>query len=121
MKAADHFLQSCLPEHPPSVGEKLLLWDLIQNVESLMQVLCGFLPVLHKGCLGLFIPHLCFSFLKTKKLAFTTRDIIYTSKHCPVVGGWGETRKDQILFCQYKGKLKALIRKGLPGKFFSAI
>lgn len=64
--------------------------DLIQNVESLMQVLCVFLPVLHKGCLSLIIPHLCFS-LKKKKMAFNMREIMHTSKHCPTVGGWGET------------------------------
>lgn len=64
--------------------------DLIQNVESLMQVLCGFLPVLHKGCLGLVIPHLCFFFFFFL-MAFNMREIMHTSKHCPMVGGWGET------------------------------
>ena len=65
--------------------------DLIQNVESLMQVLCGFLPVLHECCLGLVILHLCFFFFSFFLKAFNMREIMHTSKHCPIVGGWDET------------------------------
>ena len=91
MKAADHFSLSCLPEHPPFCRREItFMGDLIHNVESLMQVLCGFLSVLHKG-----VPWPCYStpvFLSLKKkMAFNMREIIHTSKHCPVVGGWDET------------------------------
>lgn len=41
------------------------------------------------------------------------REIMHTSKHCPIVGGWDETWTDQISFCQQEGKLKALNQKGL--------
>lgn len=76
MKAADHFLLSCLPEHPPSVGEKLLLWEILSRiVKSLVQVLCGFLPVLHRVALALLF-YTCVSLLK-KKMAFNMRDYAY--------------------------------------------
>lgn len=53
--------------------------DLIQNVESLIQVLCGFSSSLAQGVPCLVIPHLCFSFKKA--MAFNMREIMH-----PMVG-----------------------------------
>jgi hypothetical protein len=67
MKATDHCLPSCLPEHPSFCGREItFMADLIQNAENPVQVLCGFLPAFHKECLEPVTPHLCFSFFEKK-------------------------------------------------------
>lgn len=85
MNATDHCLPSCLPEHPSFCGREItFMADLLQNAESLVQVLCGFPPALHRGRLALVSPHLCFSFWK--RSLFNMRDY----SHLGVLAcGWG--------------------------------
>lgn len=122
MNATDHCLPSCLPEHPSFCGREItFMADLLQNAESLVQVLCGFPPALHRGRLALVSPHLCFSFWK--RSLFNMRDYSHLGA---LACGWGagvDTKGSESLLPMppwVRSPLGGLLPCGL-GKSFPAI